>query len=71
MSIRHKKFIIPGGIDIYRVLGPYAGLRLLNQVKAVVPLAAYLFLFQVFILRQWEYRFVNNFRNFKRSMTAL
>jgi len=27
-------------------------LRLLNQIKAVVPLAVYLFLFQVFILRQ-------------------
>ena len=40
------------GIDMYRLLGPYVGLRLLNQVKAVVPLALYLFLFQVFILRQ-------------------
>lgn len=40
------------GIDIYRLLGPYVGMRLLNQVKAVVPLALYLFLFQVFILRQ-------------------
>jgi hypothetical protein len=40
------------GIDIYRLLGPYVGLRLLNQIKAVVPLALYLFLFQVFILRQ-------------------
>ena len=40
------------GIDIYRLLGPYVGLRLLNQIKAVVPLAVYLFLFQVFILRQ-------------------
>ncbi len=40
------------GIDVYRLLGPYVGLRLLNQVKAVVPLAVYLFLFQVFILRQ-------------------
>jgi hypothetical protein len=39
-------------IDIYRLLGPYVGMRLLNQVKAVVPLAVYLFLFQVFILRQ-------------------
>ncbi|MBT6856104.1 MAG: DUF1538 domain-containing protein, partial [Nitrospina sp.] len=27
------------GIDMYRLLGPYVGLRLLNQVKAVVPLA--------------------------------
>ena len=40
------------GIDVYRLLGPYVGLRLLNQVKAVVPLAVYLFLFQIFILRQ-------------------
>ncbi|MBT3921751.1 MAG: DUF1538 domain-containing protein [Nitrospina sp.] len=40
------------GIDIYRLLGPYVGMRLLNQIKAVVPLAVYLFLFQVFILRQ-------------------
>lgn len=39
-------------IDIYRLLGPYVGFRLLNQVKAVVPLAAYLFLFQILILRQ-------------------
>ncbi len=39
-------------IDIYRLLGPYVGTRLINQVKAVVPLAAYLFLFQILILRQ-------------------
>ncbi|MBC8282619.1 MAG: DUF1538 domain-containing protein, partial [Nitrospinae bacterium] len=39
-------------IDIYRLLGPYVGTRLVNQVKAVVPLAAYLFLFQILILRQ-------------------
>lgn len=40
------------GIDMYRLLGPYVGLRLIGQVKAVVPLALYLFLFQVLILRQ-------------------
>ncbi|MBT5470684.1 MAG: DUF1538 domain-containing protein [Nitrospina sp.] len=40
------------GIDIYRLLGPYVGTRLVNQIKAVVPLAAYLFLFQILILRQ-------------------
>ncbi len=40
------------GIDVYRLLGPYVGMRLLSQVKAVVPLAVYLFLFQVLILRQ-------------------
>lgn len=39
-------------IDVYRLLGPYVGIRLINQVKSVVPLAAYLFLFQVLILRQ-------------------
>ncbi len=39
-------------IDIYRLLGPYVGIRLMSQIKAVVPLAAYLFLFQVLILRQ-------------------
>lgn len=40
------------GIDMYRLLGPYVGTRLISQIKAVVPLAAYLFLFQVLILRQ-------------------
>ncbi len=40
------------GIDMYRLLGPYVGLRLMSQVKAVVPLAIYLFMFQVLILRQ-------------------
>ena len=39
-------------IDMYRLLSPYIGLRLIGQVKAVVPLALYLFLFQVLILRQ-------------------
>ena len=40
------------GIDIYRLMGPYVGIRLVDQVKAVVPLAVYLFLFQILILRQ-------------------
>jgi hypothetical protein len=40
------------GIDIYRLLGPYVGLRLMSQIKAVVPLVVYLILFQVLILRQ-------------------
>jgi hypothetical protein len=40
------------GIDMYRLLGPYVGFRLISQVRAVVPLAAYLFLFQILILRQ-------------------
>ncbi len=33
------------------ILGPYCGIRMLDQLKAVVPLAAYLMLFQVLILR--------------------
>ena len=39
-------------VDVYRILEPYVKVRLLEQVKAVLPLAAYLVLFQLFILRQ-------------------
>jgi len=39
-------------IDVHRLLTPYVGVRLLGQIKAVIPLAAYLLLFQVLILRQ-------------------
>ncbi len=38
--------------DIYRLLAPYVNVRFLGQVKKVVPLAVYLVLFQLFILRQ-------------------
>jgi hypothetical protein len=34
------------------LLGPYTYVRIMEQIKAVVPLAAYLFLFQLLILRQ-------------------
>jgi len=40
------------GIDIYRLLSPYISSRLLEQVKVVLPLAAYLILFQILILNQ-------------------
>jgi len=40
------------GIDIYRLVQPYLSVRLWEQLKAVVPLAVYLFLFQLLILRQ-------------------
>ena len=33
------------------ILGPYCGIRILDQLKAVVPLAAYLMLFQLLVLR--------------------
>ncbi|MFT7460846.1 MAG: hypothetical protein ACI909_003536, partial [Planctomycetota bacterium] len=39
-------------IDAYRILEPYVNTRLKEQIKAVVPLAVYLVLFQVIILRQ-------------------
>lgn len=39
-------------IDVYRILEPYIGFRLKEQLKAVVPLAIYLVLFQLIILRQ-------------------
>jgi hypothetical protein len=39
-------------IDVYRILEPYISVRLSEQVKAVVPLALYLVLFQLLILRQ-------------------
>jgi len=39
-------------IDVYRILEPYVNTRLKEQIKAVVPLAVYLVLFQIIILRQ-------------------
>ncbi len=38
--------------NIHRLLVPYVSVRLMDQVKAVVPLALYLVLFQMLILRQ-------------------
>ncbi len=39
-------------MDIYRLLTPYVSVRFMDQLKAVVPLAVYMGLFQYFILRQ-------------------
>jgi hypothetical protein len=39
-------------IDVYRLLQPYVTSRVMDQARAVVPLAIYLMLFQVIILRQ-------------------
>lgn len=39
-------------LDIFHIVQPYVSVRLIDQVKAVVPLAAYLILFQILILRQ-------------------
>ena len=40
------------GIDMQRLLTPYVGVRVFDQVRTVVPLALYLMLFQILILRQ-------------------
>ena len=40
--------------EIYNLLRPYVSVRMMEQVRAVVPLAIYLFLFQILILRQLE-----------------
>ena len=40
------------GADVYNLLAPYLNVRLIEQVKAVFPLAIYLILFQILILRQ-------------------
>ena len=39
-------------IDVYRLLAPYVSVRLTAQIKAVLPLALYLMIFQLLILRQ-------------------
>jgi len=39
-------------IDVFRLIQPYVSVRLWDQIKAVVPLAIYLFLFQFVILQQ-------------------
>jgi hypothetical protein len=39
-------------IDIYRLLKPYISVRIMEQIKALMPLVAYLVLFQLFILGQ-------------------
>ena len=39
-------------IDMYHLLKPYLSVRFMDQVRAVVPLAVYLFLFQIVVLRQ-------------------
>ncbi|MEG3638313.1 DUF1538 domain-containing protein [Magnetococcus sp. PR-3] len=39
-------------VDVFKLLKPYISVRFLDQLKAVVPLAIYLALFQFFVLRQ-------------------
>ena len=51
-----SKGVIPGKIKInlqqaFELMAPYCGVRIVEQLKAVVPLAAYLMLFQILVLR--------------------
>ncbi len=39
--------------DAYRLLFPYVGVRLADQLRSVLPLAFYLIFFELLILRQW------------------
>lgn len=39
-------------IDIYRLIQPYVSTRFMEQVRSVIPLGAYLALFQILLLRQ-------------------
>ncbi len=50
-SLKPKKIKV-GPIKAIALLGPYTSVRIIEQLKAVFPLAAYLFLFQLLILRQ-------------------
>jgi hypothetical protein len=47
-----KKKIALRNIDIYRLVQPYVSVRFLEQVYGLMPLAIYLVLFQLFMLRQ-------------------
>ena len=50
-ALKPKKIQI-GILKVFALLTPYTSIRVMEQVKAVFPLAAYLFLFQLLILRQ-------------------
>lgn len=47
----HPESLALGAADVYRLLRPYLSVRFFDQFKAVTPLAIYLVLFQLFILR--------------------
>ncbi len=40
------------GADVYNLLQPYLSVRFMEQVQAVIPLAAYLVLFQILVLQR-------------------
>lgn len=50
--ISERAAIKVGTGDVYRLLEPYLSVRFMEQVRAVMPLAVYLVVFQLFILRE-------------------
>jgi len=44
--------ILLRAFDVYRIIMPYTQVRIIEQMKAVLPLALYLVFFQILILRQ-------------------
>ncbi len=50
--LTRREAIKVGTGDVYRLLQPYLSVRLIEQVRAVMPLAIYLALFQLFILQE-------------------
>ena len=50
VPVKYEKIRLPAN-EILKILKPYFSMRFMDQVKAVVPLAAYLALFQILFLR--------------------
>ncbi len=50
-ALKPKKIKV-GPIRAFKLIAPYTYTRVMEQIKAVLPLAIYLFLFQLLILRQ-------------------
>lgn len=51
IPMRPEKLQLTGS-DVYNLLQPYLSVRLMEQVSAVIPLAAYLVLFQLIVLQR-------------------
>jgi hypothetical protein len=50
LPVRYEKIRLPAN-EVLKILKPYFSARFMDQVRAVVPLAAYLALFQILFLR--------------------
>jgi hypothetical protein len=51
IPMRPEKLQLTGS-DVYNLLQPYLSVRIMEQVSAVIPLAAYLVLFQIIVLQR-------------------